>query len=193
MNKIHIRLACPEDAENLLAVYAPYVEHTAITFEYVVPTVEEFRQRISHTLERFPYLAAEADGKIVGYAYASPFKTRAAYDWAVETSIYVDQAEKGRGIGKMLYQNLEELLKKQHIINVNACITYPNSDSIAFHEALGYKTVAHFTKCGYKLGQWHDMIWMEKMVSPHPEQPKRVIPFSELISCSELHGELFVL
>lgn len=181
MGNWKIRTATTEDAAALLAIYRPYVEHTAITFEYEVPSEEAFRARIAHTLSRFPYLCAEdADGKLLGYAYASPFKERSAYDWAVETSIYVAMEQRGGGIGSALYAELECLLARQNIINVNACIAYPNPDSIGFHERHGYRTVAHFNKCGFKEGKWWDMIWMEKMLCAHPEQPKAVIPFPSL-------------
>lgn len=179
-----IRIAQETDAEALLALYAPYVEKTAITFEYDVPTPEEFRGRIRHTLDRYPYLVAEEDGEIVGYAYAGPFKTRSAYDWAVETSIYVAEGAKRQGYGRMLYETLEKLLALQHIINVNACIAYPETedayltrDSAAFHTRMGYRLVGQFHKCGYKFGRWYDMVWMEKCLAPHPDKPLPVLPF----------------
>ncbi len=175
-----IRAAKPEDAARLLDIYAPYVNNTAITFEYEVPTVEEFRNRMAHTMEKYPYLLLQQGEEIMGYAYASAFKGRSAYDWAVETSIYVKEGTHGKGIGKKLYAALEAILAAQHIINVNACIAYPNPESIAFHEKCGYKTVAHFTKCGYKLGKWYDMIWMEKMLGPHPEKPQTVLTASKV-------------
>lgn len=177
-----IRTASAEDAAALLEIYAPYILETAITFEYDVPTVDEFARRITHTLRRYPYLAAETGGKIVGYAYASPFKERAAYDWAAETSIYVAQDCRGMGVGTRLYTKLEDILRRQNIVNSNACIAYPNPESIRFHEKMGYRTVAHFTKCGYKLGSWYDMIWMEKMLDSHREDPPAVIPFPKLDS-----------
>lgn len=180
MDTIKIRMATLEDAGALLAIYKPYVENTVISFEYEVPSEEEFKSRIAHTLEKFPYLVAEKEGKILGYAYVSPFKTRAAYDWAVETTIYLDEASKGLGIGRKLYETLENIVSKQNIINVNACIAYANPESIKFHEKLGYKTVAHFTKCGYKLGQWQDMVWMEKILKEHPQQPEKIIPIGQL-------------
>ena len=152
MSDITIRVATPDDAAVLLELYAPYVRETAISFETVVPSEDEFRRRIIHTLQRYPYLVAECDGKPLGYAYASAFKERAAYDWAVETSIYLRQDRRGLGIGRQLYLQLEALLRRQHITNANACIAYPHPESIAFHERLGYRTVAHFTRCGYKLG-----------------------------------------
>lgn len=175
-----IRMAAKEDAPALLAVYAPYVENTAISFEYQVPTCEEFTQRITDTLKGYPYLAALQDGVIIGYAYASPFNRRAAYNWAAEVSIYVAEAARGTGVGSRLYETLESILRKQQVLNVNACITYPNPGSISFHEKMGYKTAGHFTKCGYKLGVWWDMIWMEKMLGKHPERPGDFIPAGKL-------------
>lgn len=113
MEEIEIRLAEPEDAGELLAIYAPYVEETAITFEYTVPSLAEFQERIRHTRERYPYLVAASAGKIVGYAYAGPFKGRRAYDWAVETSIYVARGAHRQGVGRRLYEALEQCLKNR--------------------------------------------------------------------------------
>lgn len=173
-DEITIRSAKIADAEDLLAIYAPYVTDTAITFEYDVPSIEDFRSRIENTLAKYPYLVAEQDGKILGYAYAGVFKGRAAYDHCVETSIYVDMSCHGKGIGKALYASLEEHLKQQGILNVNACISWidtPNEylthQSPKFHAHLGYEKVAHFHLCGYKFGKWFDMIWMEKMIGEH--------------------------
>lgn len=177
---ITLRMAEEADAKALLSIYAPYVEKTAITFEYQVPTVQEFKNRITATLKRYPYLAALQHGRIIGYAYASAFKERAAYDWAVETSVYVSEEACRAGAGTILYEGLESILRRQHVINVNACIAYPNPGSIAFHEKLGYRTVGRFTKCGYKLGAWWDMVWMEKMLSAHPDTPAPFIPIGHL-------------
>lgn len=185
-NEAKIRVATVNDAEKLLEIYAPYVEHTAITFEYEVPTVDEFRRRIENVLQRYPYLVAENNGKLLGYAYAGSFKERAAYDWAVETSIYVREDLKRKGIGSLLYNALEEALKKQGILNVNACIAYTENendyltnDSVRYHEKFGYKTVAHFHKCGYKNNTWYDMVWMEKFIGEHLENQPDVKPFCE--------------
>ncbi len=182
-----IRVATPQDAEALLAVYAPYVTDTAITFEYEVPSLTEFRERIRHTLERYPYLVMEQDGEILGYAYAGPFKERAAYDWAVETTIYVKQGMKKQGIGRKLYQALEDTLIRQNILNLNACIGYPTVEdeyltrnSMEFHQHLGYRLVGQFYQCGYKFERWYDMVWMEKLVGEHGVEPVRVKPFPEL-------------
>ena len=177
---MNIRIATSDDAKELLNIYKYYVENTAITFEYDVPSIEEFSERIKNTLKKYPYLIAENEDGIYGYAYASAFKSRQAYDWAVETSIYVKNGDSRHGVGTLLYNELEKYLKMQNIINVNACIAYPNEKSEEFHKKFGYKTIAHFTKCGYKFGKWHDMIWMEKFIGDHTNNPKDVIPFSEL-------------
>ena len=160
------------------------MRNTAITFEYEVPTVEEFRSRIRRTLSRYPYLVAEQAGRIVGYAYAGPFKERRAYDWAVETTVYVARDAKGRGYGRALYEALEKALALQHIINLNACIGYPavedaylTRNSAQYHAHMGYRLVGQFHRCGYKFGRWYDMVWMEKCLSAHPEEPLPVVPF----------------
>lgn len=176
---ITIRMANPSDAQALLNIYAPYVINTAITFEYDVPSVEEFASRIAHTLEKYPYLIAEEGGNILGYAYASPFHDRPAYDWAVETSIYVDQNIKHRGIGRKLHDALESTLREQGILNMNACIAYPpeedehlDKNSVEFHAHMGYRLVGEFYKCGYKFNRWYNMVWMEKLIGEHLSDQK---------------------
>jgi phosphinothricin acetyltransferase len=165
-----------------LEIYAPYVEHTAITFEYEVPTVAEFKNRIETTLKKYPYLVAEKDKELLGYAYAGAFKERAAYDWAVETSIYVRMDLKRQGIGSFLYATLEKALKAQGILNLNACIAYAvcedeflTNDSVYYHEKQGYIKVAHFHKCGYKFNRWYDMVWMEKIIGEHTDNQPRIM------------------
>lgn len=184
---IEIRIATIEDAAALCEIYAPYVRDTAITFEYEVPSAEEFAKRMENTLKKYPYIIAKQDDLIVGYAYASAFKGRAAYDWAVETSVYVKQDCKRMGIGKFLYQELEKYLGKQGIINVNACIAYPEvedeyltKNSVCFHEKMGYRMVGEFRKCAYKFDRWYNMVWMEKYIGEHLVPVKPVIWFSEL-------------
>lgn len=184
---LKIRMAQVEDAEKLLQIYAPYVENTAITFEYEVPTVKEFAERISKTLTRYPYLVAQIADEIVGYAYASPFHERKAYDWAIETSIYIRQDMKRKGIGRILHEALEKVLKQQNILNMNACIAYPaeedeylTRDSVRFHENLGYRMVGRFYKCGYKFNRWYDMVWMEKLIGEHVEQQSEVIEIDKI-------------
>ena len=187
MDTITIRTANLDDAAALLAIYAPYVEQTAITFEYEVPSLEEFRGRIAHTLRRYPYLVAEENGEILGYAYTGPFGERAAYSWAVETSIYLRQDVRGKGLGKRLYQALEDVSRAQHVQSLYACIAYPDADdahlsgnSVAFHTHLGYTTVGRFPHCGYKFGTWYNMTWMEKTLGDHAVPPAAFVPFPEL-------------
>lgn len=182
-----IRTAALQDAGKLLEIYAPYVEKTAVTFEYEVPLEKEFEERIRRTLERYPYLVAEREGEIMGYAYAGAFKERAAYDWTVETSIYVKMDKKRLGTGRLLYDELEKILLRQGILNVNACIAYPDAedeyltkDSVVFHEKLGYHLAGRFYKCGYKFGRWYDMVWMEKHIGTHREAQPPVIWFREI-------------
>ncbi|HFI0684202.1 TPA: N-acetyltransferase family protein [Streptococcus suis] len=159
---VEIRNAQFEDAENLVAIYAPYVEKTAITFETQVPTVEDFENRIKKTMKKFPYLVAIEEGQIVGYAYASTYYARAAYDWTVELSVYVQKEARGKGVGTLLYTALEEELTARGFKNFLACIALPNPASIALHEKRGYEQVAHFKKIGYKFGTWHDIVWLQK-------------------------------
>ncbi len=182
-----IRMAKEEDARDLLDIYTPYVTDTAITFEYEVPSVEEFADRIRTTKQKYPYLLAVSEDTILGYAYASPFKARSAYDWAAETTIYLRPECQGKGIGKQLYFALEDMLKQQNILNLNACIAYTSAPdafltnaSALFHEHLGYRKVGHFTQCGYKFGTWYDMIWMEKLLGEHSNKPLPVIPITKL-------------
>lgn len=173
-NKIIIRSATIWDADSLLNIYKYYVENTAISFEYETPSVAEFKNRIAHTLEEYPYLIAEQNGKILGYAYASRFHERAAYSRCAEVSIYVDRDARKCGVGKMLYHVLEEKLQEMGIINLYACITwtdivdeYLDNNSTEFHAHLGYTEIGKFHKCGYKFERWYDMIWMEKIVGEH--------------------------
>lgn len=187
MSNTVIRIASPKDAEQLLDIYAPYIRSTAVTFEYTVPSVEEFAERIRHTLEKYPYLLALRDGEILGYAYAGPLHIRAAYAWSAETSIYVKSDSKHQGCGRLLYEALEKVLKKQNIINVNACIACPEledqyltRDSINFHEHMGYRMAAEFHQCAYKFGRWYNMVWMEKFLGDHPRQPEPFRSFQEV-------------
>ncbi|CYU94299.1 GNAT family N-acetyltransferase [Streptococcus suis] len=159
---INIRSAQIEDAADLVAIYAPYVETTAITFETEVPTVADFVSRIEKTLVKFPYLVAVEDGKIIGYAYASTYYARAAYDWTVELSVYVSSEARGKGIGSLLYAALEEELTARGFKNFLACIALPNPASLALHKKRGYEQVAHFKNVGYKFDTWHDIVWLQK-------------------------------
>ncbi len=174
--EVKIRYATIADAPRLLEIYSYYVENTVITFEYKVPTLEEFKSRIENTLKKYPYLCIEKDGLVVGYSYAGSFKGRAAYDWSVETTIYLDRTVQKCGLGRKLYEALEEELKKMGNLNLYACIVYPQKEdqyltknSACFHEHLGYTTVGTFHNCGYKFNRWYDMIWMEKIIGNHGE------------------------
>lgn len=187
MNDITIRAASERDAGQLLSIYTPYVRGTAITFEYDVPTEEEFAGRIRRVLARYPYLVAEQDGQAVGYAYVGVFHERPAYDWAVETSIYVRRDLRRAGVGRRLYAELERALRAQGILNMNACIAYPaeedeylTRDSVLFHERMGYRPVGVFRQCGYKFGRWYGMIWMEKLIGEHLAEQPPVRPFGEV-------------
>ena len=169
-----IRAATREDAGSLLKIYSYYVENTAISFEYVAPSLDEFSKRISSTLEKYPYIVLEDDGLIRGYAYAGAFHSRAAYAHCCEVTIYLDHDSKGNGYGKALYEALEKALKKLGIINLYACIADPEvedeyltKNSECFHQHMGYAKVGEFHKCGYKFGRWYNMIWMEKMIGEH--------------------------
>lgn len=174
MNNIRIRTATPDDAPTILAIYSHYVLNTAITFEIDVPSLSEFRGRITQTLSKYPYLVAMRDGSIVGYAYAGPFKERAAYDHSVELTIYLSPDERGQGTGRKLYTALEKSLSDMGIINLYACIgdpitedEYLTHNSENFHAHLGFTKVGTFHKCGRKFGRWYNMIWMEKFIGEH--------------------------
>lgn len=174
MKEITIRTATKADAKCLLDIYSYYVENTAITFEYEVPSLKAFETRIETTIRKYPYLVIEENGIIQGYAYAGPFKERAAYDWSCELSIYLDHENQKHGLGRKLYEALEQELFQMGILNLYACIAMPKKEdeyltnnSARFHEHLGYKTVGTFHECGYKFDRWYDMIWMEKRIGKH--------------------------
>lgn len=187
---VQIRMAQPEDAEELLEIFRPYVLETAVNFSLQPPTVEEFRAAMEERLCRYPYLVVEDEGEVVGYAYASPFKSQAAYDWAVETSIYVRRERRGHGYGRVLHDVLEALLKRQNILSMYACIAYTEvedahltNDSVDFHAHLGYELTARFPRCGYKFDRWYDMVWMHLEIGSHERAPQPVIPITELDIC----------
>ena len=167
-----IRSASPEDAEKLLGIYSYYVEQTAISFEYVPPSLEEFRSRIDNTLKEFPYLVIEENGIIRGYVYAGRFNGRAAYSHCCELSIYIDRDSRGKGFGRMLYEAVEKELLKKGIKNLYACIGSPviedeylTDNSEKFHSHLGFSKIGEFHKCGYKFGRLYNMIYMEKLIN----------------------------
>ncbi len=194
-----IRTARAEDAAALLEIYAYYVKETAVTFDYEVPDLESFRTRMLRTLQTYPYLVAEDGGRLIGYAYAGTFKDRAAYDWCVESTVYVSKKERRKGTGRLLMDALEEILARQHVLNVNACIGIPREDedpyltfdSVRFHEGRGYRPVGTFHDCGYKFGRWYHMVWMEKMLGDHMSPQPGLIPFPDLKTEGEIvfYGE----
>lgn len=171
---MNIRSAKLSDAARLLEIYSYYVEHTAVSFEYDVPSAEEFSLRIKQTLSEYPYLVLEEDGIIRGYAYAGAFHIRAAYAHCCELSIYLDHNSTGQGYGRILYTALENELQKRGKLNLYACIASPigedeylTDNSRQFHSHLGFAKVGEFHKCGYKFGRWYDMIYMEKIIGEH--------------------------
>lgn len=185
--KVKIRAASPDDAAELLEIYAPYVECTAISFEYDVPSIEEFRKRMEQRIGRYPYLVAEDEERILGYAYTSPFVGRAAYGWSAETTIYLRRGYGKSGVGRALYEALEKVSAAQNILNLNACIGYPEQEdeyltgnSVGFHRHMGYEMVGMFHNSGYKFGRWYHMVWMEKLIGKHEENPGKIIPYGEL-------------
>ena len=170
------------DIPEILKIYEYYVTNTAITFEYEVPTIEEFTNRMKQVIQCYPYLVAEVDGNIVGYAYANILKNREAYKWSVETSIYIHHKYRALGVGKQLYTQLFNYLKQQGVLSVYACITVPlqndqycDYSSYNYHTYLGFTEVGRFPKVGYKFNTWYDIVWMHMDLDKHitPIEPIR--------------------
>ena len=192
-----IRIVQAEDAGQIAEIYRPYVEKTAVSFEYTAPSPEEMQKRIEKTLKTHPFLAAEENGEILGYAYTGRYKERKAYDWGAEISIYIKEEYHKKGIGRKLYAAIEEISKAQNILNLYACITADSeegsgylSDSIRFHEHVGYKIIGRFEFSGNKFGKWHNTVFMEKMIGEHPADPPTVIPFSKLRQSEDILNAL---
>ena len=171
MNDLKIRDVKLEDAKRLVEIYSPYVQDTAISFEYAVPTVAEFEERIRNITKKYPYLVCEKDGKIIGYVYASAYSSREAYDWTVDTSIYVDKDCRRNGAGALLYKELEKQLKEKGIVNLLAGVAfcenedeYLTHDSQKFHLKMGYSEVAHMKGVGKKFERWYDIKWFQKKI-----------------------------
>ena len=181
MDIITIRDASINDAKELLNIYDYYVRNTAITFEVATPSIDEFQARMKDVMQHYPYIVIERDGRIEGYAYAHLFVGREAYAWSCETTIYIRPEVQKCGMGRMLYEALEDRLKAMGIINLYACIADPEeedeyltSNSTDFHKHMGYKTVGVFKNCGRKFGRWYTMIWMEKLIGVHVEKPNKI-------------------
>ena len=168
---IIIRLARDDDAPAIAAIYAPYVSDTPISFELAPPTATEMASRLSKTLARFPWLVAEAEGAVIGYAYAGQHRERAAYQWAADVSVYVHKDQRGRGIGRALYIPLFAILRAQGYINVYAGVTLPNAASVALHEAMGMSPVGVYRHVGYKAGAWHDVGWWQGLLRDPADDP----------------------
>lgn len=166
-----LRLATPADAAAMLAIYAPAVRGSAVSFELAPPTVEELAQRIATTLPARPWLAYEDEGRVLGYAYAARHRDRAAYQWCVEPSVYLDEAARGRGVGRLLYGVLFSLLRAQGFANAYAGVTLPNEASLRLHAACGFTEVAVYRRVGFKLGRWHDVWWGGLDLAPHRQGP----------------------
>ncbi len=176
----NIRFAKPSDAKAILSIYAPYIEKTAVTFEYDVPSVEEFAFRISEITAHYPWIVYEEEGEILGYAYGGPDHTRAAYQWTVESSVYISENAKGRGIGKALYEELFKILKAQNFCVCYAIIIEENEISLKMHEKFGFKQIGFAKNSGYKLGAWHSVVTMEKQLNEFSVPPKPVISITKL-------------
>ena len=174
-----IRFADPaRDAAGILAVYAPYIRETAVTFETEVPAPDAFTARVAGICADFPYLVLEADGELAGYAYAHRQAERAAYAWNAELSIYLAGKWRGKGLGAPLYRLLERLLAMQGYVNLYGVITASTRGSIAMHEKLGYRQIGLHEKTGWKFGQWHDVAWLYKRVGEG--EPGTILPLSAL-------------
>ena len=175
-----IRIALEADVPEILAIYAPYIENTTITFEYDVPCRKEFLQRFYTITRQYPWLVWEEEGRILGYAYAAPPYARAAYSWCAEPSVYLRPEARGRGIGRKLYAALEEILKLQGYQVLYALITEENTASLHFHEKQGYNVSVLFPRCGFKFNRWLGVYWLEKRLNS-VEIPKSFpTPFPQL-------------
>ena len=168
------------DAQAILKVYAPFITDTCISFEYVVPSMEEFTQRIASISAEYPYIVLEEDGVIVGYAYAHRYLERVAYSWDVEVTIYLVPKVQGKGLGVILYDALEKLLALQNIKNLYSCITGDNVHSIEMHRSMGYELIGTFPKAGFKHDRWLDVVWMAKAIGEKENAPLPLVLFSEM-------------
>jgi len=168
---VRIRLASEQDADAIAAIYRPVVEDTAISFETTAPGREEMARRVAETLPSYPWLVCERDGRIAGYAYATRHRVRAAYQWSVDTSVYIDEADRRSGVGRGLYLSLFAILAAQGYFNAFAGIALPNPGSVALHEAMGFEKLGVYHNVGFKLGEWHDVGWWQLMLRSHEALP----------------------
>ena len=177
---IRIREAVPQDAAALAAIYAPYVSDTIISFETEPPAAPEMQRRLAVAGERYPWLVAEQGGQVLGYAYAGEHRSRAAYRWDVDVTVYLTAQAQRRGIGRRLYQALFGLLRRQGHVNAYAGIALPNAASVGLHQALGFVPVGIYRQVGYKHGAWHDVSWWALRLQPPAEQPAEPLAYPKL-------------
>lgn len=166
----------------MLAIYAPHVTGSSVSFEWELPSVAEFSLRITNILKAYPWIVAEDKSGILGYAYAASYRSRTAYQWSVETSVYIREDQYRAGVGRKLYENLLAQLKKQHFTTAFAVITLPNEKSVKFHEALGFTYLCTYPKVGFKLNAWHDVGWWSLELNSMAKVPKMPLPFKEIFS-----------
>ncbi|MFE0758438.1 arsinothricin resistance N-acetyltransferase ArsN1 family B [Inquilinus sp. NPDC058860] len=176
-----IRLATPEDAPALQAIYAPIVAGTAISFELTPPTVAEMADRIRRTIPAYPWLVLERDRRTLGYAYAGPHRARPAYRWSVDVSAYVAEAGRRQGTGRALYERLFVLLQRQGYHAAFAGIALPNPASVALHEAVGFVPLGVYRDVGFKHGAWHNVGWWQRPIGDRPSQPAEPRPVTEVL------------
>ena len=177
---IKLRPARAEDAAAIAAIYAPYVAGTAVSFETEPPDAAEMRERIGRLVAQYPWLVAERDGAIEGYAYACEHRARKAYRWSVDVAVYLHASAQRRGIGRALYGALFALLRAQRYVNAYAGITLPNAASVGLHEALGFRPVGVYRRVGYKSGAWRDVGWWQLELLAPADPPDEPLPFPQL-------------
>ena len=175
-----LRVARPDDAGGIAAIYAPYVRDTAISFETEPPNEAEMHRRIKATLETHPWLVAEEAGRIMGYAYASQHRAREAYRWSCDVTVYLAEDARGRRLGTHLYTELIRILRAQGFRNAFAGIALPNPASVALHESVGFRHLGTYREVGFKLGAWQDVGWWQLSLSSEPSGPTEIIPFRDL-------------
>ena len=176
-----LRIATEADIPAMLDIYRPYVLNTTITFEYDVPTVEEFTHRFRQITARFPWLVWEEEGRILGYAYGSAPFARAAYSWCAEDSVYLEPEARGRGIGRRLLTGLETVLAMQGFQVIYAIVTQENENSLAFHSRMGYRPAGYYEACGFKFGRWLSVRWLEKRLKSSEIPDSMPIPWNEFM------------
>lgn len=185
-----IRSATEADAQAITDIYTPIVEETHISFETTPPSIDEMARRIRNTATRLPWLVCENEGRVVGYAYASPHNDRSAYQWSVNTSVYVAKEWQRDGVARGLYESLFELVQLQGLYTAYAVIALPNPPSVAFHESIGFERVGVYRNAGFKDGEWHDVGHWERTLQPHETSPSPPTPLDELRGSADYNTAL---